>query len=170
MKILLFLTAKREQMSVMYVFSKLSAICNSAHTWNRSGLLVHNSFIQHTTTIKSLSLEYMDCLFILLMNLLVVGVCWSHRGSCCVQLLTLVTTLLHKGEATPNGINTNWPDRGSGYQTTLLLTDSSMLPFVGTTWSGSRSLQFNPGLPPFLEWICTGNLRGVNFKLERSLI
>lgn len=82
---------------------------------------------------KNLSLEYMDSLFILLMNLLVVGDCWSHRASCCVQLLTLVTTLLHKGEATPNGINTNWPNRGAGYQTALLVTDSSMLPFVGAT-------------------------------------
>lgn len=43
MKRLLFLTAKREVMYVMYVFSKLSAICNSAHTWNRSSLLVNNS-------------------------------------------------------------------------------------------------------------------------------
>lgn len=82
---------------------------------------------------KCLSLEYMDCLFILLMDLLVFGVCWSRRASCCVQLLTLVTTLLHKGEATPNGTNTNWSNRGSGYQTTLLVTDGSMLPFVGGT-------------------------------------
>lgn len=36
--------AKREEISVMYVFSKLSAICNSAHTWNQSGLLVNNSY------------------------------------------------------------------------------------------------------------------------------
>lgn len=44
MKRLLFLTAKRGEMSVMYVFSKLSAICNSVHTWNWSGLLVNNSY------------------------------------------------------------------------------------------------------------------------------